>query len=217
MRVLIITFILLCMAFTSTAQGVRFTIFADPQIAWLAPETRNAEFAGIRGGLDTGFEMDNFFSSNYAFSTGLSINSTGGKLKFDEALTFRFEGSTDTIPPGSEVIYKLQYINLPLGLKFTTREIGYTTIFARIGMGGHFNVRSRADIAASGINNESFADEINMFNFSYHFAAGIHYSLGGESAVVAGFEYRHRFIDIASGDQYKALLNSVSLRIGLLF
>ncbi len=217
MRYVLLIQLIFIVSSVAQAQGVRFTVIADPQIAWFRPETRNAESAGVRGGIDIGFEMDNFFSSNYAFSTGLSLNTTGGKLRFSEPVPIRFSEFTDTIAPGNVVTYRLQYVNMPIGLKFITREIGYTTIFARIGMGGHFLLRSRADVPSRGIEKENIPDETDIFNFSYHFGAGIHYSLGGQTAIVAGLEYRHRFIDIASGPEYKALLNTFSLRTGLLF
>ncbi len=209
--------LLLLIPVTSFSQGVRFIVFADPQIAWLKPEVRNIESTGVRGGLNAGFEMDNFFSSNYALTTGISINSIGGKLRFNNPAEVRFEAFTDTLAPGNIMIYKLQYIDIPLGFKFTTREIGYTTIYANLGLGGHINIRSRADINALGIEGESLKDEIQRFNFSYHFGAGIHYSLGGQTALVLGLEYRHRFVDIASSKQHIALLNSISLRAGILF
>ena len=214
---LLLTLILLTISFFSSAQGIRFIVFADPQVSWLKPEVRQVENAGIRGSINAGFELDNFFSSNYAFSTGLSLSNIGGKLKFNEAFTVRFEDSEEVLDPGNIIIYRLQYVNLPLGLKFTTREIGYTTIFAKLGVGGHFNIKSNANISALGINDESLLDEIQLFNMSYHFGLGIQYSLGGQTAVVSGIEYRHRFLDIASNNQYKALLNSLSLRIGILF
>ncbi|MFO7924905.1 MAG: porin family protein [Bacteroidales bacterium] len=203
----------------TSAQGLRFSVFADPQISWLKSESRIAENAGIRGGFNAGFEMDNFFSENYALSTGLSLNSLGGKLKFTDSVAFQFDNhaDADTLTPGNIAIYKLQYLNVPLGLKFTTREIGYTTIYVRLGVSGHFNIKSNADISTLNIRNESLDDEIEFFNLSYQFATGIHYSLGGQTAFIAGFEYRHRFLDIAANDNYKALLNSVSLRLGLLF
>ena len=214
---LLLSLILLTFYYFSSAQGIRFIVFADPQISWLKPEVRQVENAGIRGSINAGFEMDNFFSSNYAFSTGLSLSTIGGKLKFNEPLTVRFEDSDEVLDPGNIVIYKLQYLNLPIGLKFTTREIGYTTIFAKLGAGGHLNIKSNAAISALGIHDESLLDEIHIFNMSYHFGLGIQYSLGGQTAIVSGIEYRHRFLDIASNNQYKALLNSVSLRIGILF
>jgi hypothetical protein len=199
------------------SQGLRFIVFADPQITWLTPEVRSIEGAGVRGGLNAGFEMDNFFSDNYAISTGISINSNGGKLRFNEPFRVKFENFSDSLAPGNIMTYKLQYLDIPLGLKFTTREIGYTTIYAKLGFAGHLNIRSRADISALGIEGENLKDEIELFNLSYHFAAGVHYSLGGQTAVVAGLEYRHRFVDIASNRNYKALLNTLSLRVGILF
>ena len=200
------------------AQDFRFSVFADPQISWLKPEVRTVESAGIRGGYDIGLEMDNFFSDNYAFSTGLSLNNLGGKLKFDEPVSFQFEGSADaTLSPGNVVVYKLQYLHVPIGMKFTTREIGYTTIYAKLGMGGHFNIKSYAEISSLDMENENLRDEIEFFNLSYHIGTGIHYSLGGRTALIFGLEYRHRFIDVSSNIDFTALLNSVSLRLGVLF
>jgi hypothetical protein len=209
--------ILFFLPFLAVAQHLRFSVFADPQISWLRPETRSAESAGVRAGIDVGLEMDNFFSDNYAFSTGLSLNNLGGRLKFNEAVDIQFDGSTETINPGDIVIYKLQYINVPMGMKFTTREIGYTTIFVKLGLGGHFNIKSYADIGSLDIEGESLRDEIELFNLSYHIGAGIQYSIGGQSALICGFEYRHRFMDVASSQAFIALLNTFALRIGLLF
>lgn len=219
MRKIIPIGILFLFVFSSSlfSQGVRFTVFADPQIAWLKPEVRLIESAGVRVGFNTGFEMDYFFSDNYAFSTGLSLNRLGGKLKFKDSVVIQFHDSAESIGPEDIVTYKLQYLNLPLGLKFTTREIGYSTFYAKMGMGGHFNIKSNADIGSLGIEGDGLKDEIEFFNLSYHFGAGIQYSLGGQTAVTAGFEYIHRFIDIASNQNYKAILNSVSLRLGLVF
>lgn len=199
------------------AQGLRFIVFADPQIAWLKPEVRMIENAGLRGGFIAGLEMDSFFSDNYAFSTGISLSKNGGKLKFNNPATIKFESNTEDIKPGDIVTYKLQYLNIPLGMKFTTREIGYTTVYAKLGLGTHFNIKSHADISSLGVINESLKNEINFFNLSYHFGAGIQYSLGRQTSVVAGFEYRHRFIDIVSSSDFKALLNTFSIRLGLLF
>jgi hypothetical protein len=209
--------LLFAMPFISFTQELRFIVFADPQISWLKPEIRSVESAGVRGGFDIGLEMDNYFTENYAFSTGLSLSNIGGKLNFNQQVPINFEGLTETISPGDMVIYKLQYINVPIGMKFTTREIGYTRIYAKLGLGGHFNIKSHADISSLGIENESLRDEIEFFNVSYHIGAGIQYSLGGQTALVGGFEYRHRFIDIASSPEYIALLNSLSLRLGILF
>ena len=216
-KILLPAFLILLLPFSAFSQDIRFIVFADPHLSWLRPETRIVESAGIRGGFNVGFEMDNFFSQNYAISTGLSIIGTGGKLEFNDPVVLQFDGFSEDINPGDVVNYRLQYLNIPLGLKFTTREIGYSTIYAKLGVSGHFNIRSHADIISRGIEGESLQDEVEFFNLSYHIGAGVQYSLGGQTAVVAGLEYKHRFIDIASSPDYKALLNTVSLRLGLLF
>jgi opacity protein-like surface antigen len=209
--------LLLLIPVSGLSQDFRFIVFTDPHLSWLKPEMRIIENAGIRGGFNVGFEMDNFFSENYAISTGLSIIGTGGKLKFNEPVTINFEGFSESVNPGDIVNYKLQYLNIPLGLKFTTREIGYSTIYAKLGVSGHFNIRASADISSLGIEEESLKEEIEFFNLSYHIGAGVQYSLGGQTAVVVGLEYNHRFIDIASSPDYKALLNTISLKLGILF
>jgi hypothetical protein len=125
----------------------------------------------LRGGFDIGFEMDYFFSENYAFSTGLSINNLGGKLKFHQPVEFRFRdaGETEWTGPGDIVIYRLQYLNIPLGMKFTTREIGYSTYYVKLGSTGHINTRSHADISALGIEGRTLEDEIGSCDFLISF------------------------------------------------
>ncbi len=214
---ILLCFILLATPHLSVSQELKFSVFADPQLAWIKPEVRTIESDGLRIGFDVGLEMDNFFSDNYAFSTGISLNSIGGKLKFNEPATIKFESNSEIINPGDVVIYKLQYLNIPIGMKFTTREIGYSTIYAKLGLGAHFNIKSNANINSIGINNESLKDEIEFFNLSYHFGTGIQYSLGRQTSVIAGFEYRHRYMDILSKRDFKAVLNSLSIRLGLLF
>jgi hypothetical protein len=212
---LILLFII--MPVSAFSQEIRFSAVFDPQVTWMRSENQMVENAGVRGGIDIGFEMDYFFSPHYAFSTGLSLNNTGGKLKFEEPAGIRFEEYTVDLEPGNIVIYRLQYLNIPLGMKFTTREIGYITAFIKLGTTAHINTRSFADISAHGIENEKLGSEINSFTYSYHFGAGVHYSLGGRTALIGGIEYKHRFVDIIDNADYMATLHSFALRLGILF
>jgi hypothetical protein len=211
--------ILIILPLLSHSQGIRFSAFADPQITWMKPENQIAESAGIRIGIDAGFELDYFFNPNYAFSSGLSINSTGGKLKFSEPVPIQFVDLSDPgiVAPGDVVIYRIQYLNLPLGMKFTTREIGYSTYYVKLGTTAHFKTRSHADITSLGIDNGNLDNEINSFTYSYHFGAGVNYSLGGRTALTGGIEYKHRFVDVTTNTNFKTSLNSFALRLGVLF
>jgi hypothetical protein len=214
-----ISFILIVLPLFSYTQGIRFSAFTDPQITWMKPENQIAESAGVRIGLDTGFELDYFFNQNYAFSTGLSINNIGGKLKFSEPVPIQFVdfSSPMIVDPGDVVIYRIQYLNLPLGMKFTTREIGYSTYYIKLGTTAHFNTRSNANISSLDIDYGNLDNEINSFTYSYHFGAGVHYSLGGRTALTGGIEYKHRFVDITANTDFKVSLNSFAIRLGVLF
>ena len=214
-----IIFTIYLLPLLTSAQNFRFIAFADPQVTWIIPDNGIAENAGIRGGIDAGFDMDYFFSENYAFSTGLSINNLGGKLKFTEPVPFQFQGSADPelINPGDVIIFRLQYLNVPLGLKFTTREIGYSTYYVKLGTTGHISTRSHADISSLDIEKGNLENEIGNVTFSYHFGAGIHYSLGGTTALTGGIEYKNRFVDITTNTSFRTNLHSLGLRLGVLF
>ena len=43
--------------------------------------------------------------------------------------------------------YSLQYVELPLTFKMRTKEMGYTTVYGRFGLGLGMNVKAEADEA----------------------------------------------------------------------
>ncbi len=55
---------------------------AAPTINWMSTRDENIENAGAVAGFKFGLNGDYYFSPNYAFSTGLFLNKTGGKLKY---------------------------------------------------------------------------------------------------------------------------------------
>jgi hypothetical protein len=60
-----------------------------------------------------------------------------------------------------------------------------------------------------------------MFNLSYHITAGIEYSLGGTTAIVAGLNFDNNFLDITkdNGNQPvdKISQRIISFRLGVNF
>ena len=74
-------FILFLIASTliSSAQGVRFSFMASPQLSWFNTESKTIENNGIKTGIRVGLQVDNFFAQHYAFTSGIFLSSTGGK------------------------------------------------------------------------------------------------------------------------------------------
>jgi len=62
---------------------------------------------------------------------------------------------------------------------------------------------------------------VKDFNFSYHIAAGIEYSMGGNTEIVLGLGFENNFADITSDDggqfQDKISQRMISLKIGVNF
>ncbi|MFO7829222.1 MAG: porin family protein [Bacteroidales bacterium] len=200
------------------AQSIRFSVFADPKLSWMSPDLKDVTSEGSKLGVNIGLNVDNFFAKNYAFMTGISIDNTGGKLKYDFKKNIETNSSTDdSIPAGSTLNYKLQYINVPLGLKFKTNQIGYSTFYTHLGINGGINIKATGEVDNYELENENISDEVKLFTLGYFIGAGIEYSLGGNTAIVLGLTYTNGFIDITPDTNNKVTLSNFALRIGVLF
>lgn len=198
------------------SQDTRFTVFVDPQFSWMSSDLKNVESDGSKFGVNIGLNMDNFFAQNYAFTTGISIDNTGGNLIFEDSTTLKTNGGNEELPEGSIVHYKLQYINIPLGLKLKTNEIGYLTFFANLGINGGINIKATGEVDDFELDNENISEEISLFNLGYYIGAGAEYSIGGNSAIILGLTYTNGFIDITT-DTDRVTLSNFAIRIGILF
>ncbi|MEE4198761.1 MAG: porin family protein [Bacteroidales bacterium] len=200
------------------AQGLKFSVFADPKLSWMSPDLQDVSSEGSKLGVNIGLNVDNYFARNYAFMTGISIDNTGGKLKYDFEKEINTNSSSDTtLPVGSVLNYKLQYINIPLGLKFKTNQIGYTTFFTHLGINGGINIKASGEIDNFELNNENISDEVKLFTLGYFIGAGVEYSIAGNTAIVVGITYTNGFIDITPDSNNKVTLSNFALRLGVLF
>lgn len=213
--------LLLAAAGNLIAQNVRFGLFADPAVTWFASDTKLTINDGARGGFGFGLAFNGYFAEKYSFSSGISIQNVGGRLYNTDSVKMTFNNLIVDVAPGEPVIYKIQYINIPIGLKFETNQIGYITGFADVGINAKFLIGGKADIPSAGIEKESAKNELNPFNLSYHIMAGIEYSLGGTTSMVFGLGFEHLFLDATKDinlqPEDKILSNIIKLRIGVKF
>lgn len=200
------------------SQNIRFSVFADPQFSWLTPESRDVEKEGSILGIDVGLSMDKYFAPNYAISSGVSIMSTGGKLIYNDTIKLTVHDEIDTIAAGNSMEYNLQYINVPLGLKFKTNEIGYFTFYADLGIDAGVRIKARGTSDEEDISDEDVSEEISLFRLGYYIGGGMEYSLGGNSAIILGIVYNNGFIDAFSNDsETDATQGRFSIKLGILF
>src|SRR5512133_1073645 len=219
---LVLIFILIFSCAISKAQDkISFGLHVDPVISWFSSDIKQVKNNGARPGFNFGLTYNKYFSSNYSFSTGISLLSVGGRLVSSDTTVIDLSNFKSTVLPGNQVVYKLQYLAFPVGLKLQTNQIGYVTFFSDIGLVPKLVINRKADIPSLSISGENASKELRMFNLSYHITAGIEYSLGGSTALLFGLDFDNNFLDITkdNGSQPSDRISQkiLSFRFGVNF
>ena len=126
--------------------------------------------------------------------------------------------------------YKLKYIQIPVTLKMRTKEMGKFRIYGQIGLGTGFLIGAKAEdefIADTGETTSTendIYDDMSFMRFSLILGAGVEYSLGGSTNLLAGFTFDNGFTDILTGQNTldptinnKGYVNYVSFIVGIVF
>lgn len=187
--------ILLMTISVAKGQNIQISLSADPVISWFSSDTRDVVNEGARPGFSFTLQFDKYFAENYAFSTGITVLNVSGRVYYSDTMHLRFKNSEIYIPGDEEIVYNIQYISVPVGLKLRTNQIGYITFFTNIGLDPKVMIGGKADIPFSDITDENITEELRRFNLGYHIAAGTEYSLGGNTSLVFGLGYENMFLD----------------------
>jgi hypothetical protein len=215
MKKQLIVVVLLVINLSLFSQGVRFGLYAEPQLTWIKTDFKLMQNDGVRFGFNAGLMSDFYFTKNYAFATGISINNCGGRIVFTDTFHINTPGHINKIEPDHKVIYKFQYICVPIGLKLKTKTLGIMMLTANVGLTPGINVKAIAK--SDSILDEKIEDGINLFNLGYHVGGGIEYVLGGTSVISASVIYTNGFTNVIKNPEGKTTLNNLSLRLGLIF
>lgn len=217
-----LTFLILLISASSYAQKtMSFGIHADPVISWFSTEIPEVKNDGARPGFNFGLTFCRYFAPNYAFTAGISLLNAGGSLVSSDTIVINHSNINSTVLPGKQILYKIQYLTFPVGLKLQSNQIGYVRFFTDVGFAPKIVVNRKLDIPSLGISAQDASNEVNMFNLSYHITAGIEYSLGGNTALVFGLDFDNNFMNITKnhGNQgtYKVSQKILSFRLGVNF
>lgn len=217
MKAIILSILSLMYISLVNAQSVSFGVHVDPQICWMSPEAREVNSQGSVFGIKGGLIIDRYFQDNYAFTTGINLGTQGGKLKFDYDFPVKVYDETDTIPAGTTLKYKLQYITVPLGLKLKSNQMGYSTFYVNLGFSNQLNLKAEGTTDnTDGLSDDSIKEEIGWYNLGYYFGGGMEYALGKDTAILIGVIYHNGFLDITTASP-RVYSRIVSLRVGVVF
>lgn len=222
---------------TEDEPGFQLGFQFSPSFGWFKPDSEGLERDGMRVGFNFGLTADFNISKNYAFSTGLGLMNTGGKINFQDVKPI---GSPEVSRGGRTTAdIQLNYIHVPITLKLKTNQIGYMTYFARIGFGLGVNYRAEANEdfksplvpGTTSYEEVDYKDEINLLRTSLIIGLGAQYNLSGNTSLVFGATFDNGFNNVLKEDAYaqdpngigdrnktfKAIQNQIVLNLGIIF
>jgi hypothetical protein len=215
----ILLFTALFVSINLAGQDFRIGINFDPVMSWFSPNTKTIDGAGAKLGFNGGLMLETTFKKNYVFATGIDLTYLGGNLLYDNSTVITVDKDADTtLLANTTVEYTLQYLSIPLSLKLKTNPIGYISYYGQVGLTPQFNISAKATSDnGNKLDKDNVNEEIGFFNLSFFIGGGIEYDLGGTTALNLGIFYNNGFIDLLADHDYKAALNYVNLRLGVLF
>jgi len=201
---IILVFLLLTGYAAAQSTGdTRFTFVLSPQISWIKSDMDRVNNGGSKMGYNFGLLVDYFFGDNYAITSGLTINTTGGKLEY-------LSSGNNTVEERQR--YNLRYIEIPMGLKLRSEDLKRMNIYGRFGLSPQLNIMAKDN------DDNGISDEVKLLDLGYHIGGGIEYSVGGKNALVFGLLFNNGFMDITSSSYHdKAILNRLVFEFGFIF
>lgn len=199
---------------TDNSRKMALGFIAAPTLNWMSTHDDNIENAGTIIGFKFGLNSDFFFSPNYAFSTGLFLHKTGGKLKYLDEPALIDLGGEEVIFQNEELRYDISYLEVPLSLRLQTDDFNRFVYTGRFGFTPMLRTR-----AESGDGN-NLKEEISFFNLNYHIGAGFEYFISGNTGLTFNVVYTDGIMDITKdklGKSDHTTLNGVEFIVGINF
>ncbi len=190
---------------------VRLGLTVSPLVTWMGAKNEMYESDGIRFGGRYGLFADfsMFGDQRYNFSTGLIVNSVGGKLEYPVGiLTGEPEEWRTT---NARAKYSLTYLNIPLRMKLRTDQIGYSYYYGLFGAELGYNVSA----SVSETVNENTVEDIDIDDDRYRFdgaesfrvemviGGGMERIISGQTRLIVGISYHSGLRDVLEGRDYQ--------------
>lgn len=151
----------------------------------------------------------------------------------------RYNTKGKPLPDQVKIRYHIQYVEIPLALKMRTQQFGYMRYFAQapiINLG--WRTQARGDVYAEkfDLKKENIKQDVNPLAISWGFGGGLEYDVSPSTSIVGGLYFQKGFFDTTKNknnysieelssqvfgpemkEDSKAILNAITLRIGVIF
>lgn len=221
-KILCTGLVILCASASSIGQdrALRIGFQTSPMISWIGNNDNQIVKNGGSFGIKVGSTVDIYFKDNYSFTTGINLAfHEGGEFLYEiggnylpksELSDPLLQTGDKPLPDGTKIRYSLQYVEIPLGLKIRSKEMGYIRYFVEAPVFNFaFLTRGRADIETDvkKYDQENIYKDLTVANLFWGFGAGIEYSISENNALVAGVYYQNGLLDFTKDNGHRAIPN----------
>lgn len=201
-------------------KNFHFGLNVTPGAFWLnatAPSTNN----GTSIGFGYGVNLEFYFSQNYGFVTGVEM------MNFKANYTNTTSGNTNPLKDSSTAHQiGMQYLEIPLLLKFRTLPIGLMKYFGvvgfdpgiRIGANDNYTVTNTSTGKSYSENNVNASNYTDIMRLAYVIGLGAEYNIAGTTSLQGFLSYDSSFLNLASGaGNGNVKSTGITLTLGVLF
>ena len=224
----------------SFAQGeFRFGLKGQANMSWLGNTSRTIENDGVQLGLAYGIMGDYYFKPNYGVSAEILLSTVKSKFNLTSAQSFNGD-TAGTILTDLNYEYNIQYLEIPVSIKFRTKEIGNMTYWGNFGFSPGFAMSARTSISSASLPKSiadqnptdykvndvegdafsvsDFDDKVFLLRFPLIIGGGVEYKMAGSTSLRGGIRFANTFTDIFVKDKTSdAKNNYFALSVGVLF
>lgn len=232
MKKIILAISLFAISFGAFSQ-ISGGLFGGTSLSWFGVESKIQSNEGVGLGFNFGAMADFPISDNFVFTGAIKYNTMNANMHYDHGIISNIYdlGMIDTVKGAKKVGYNLNYLEIPIGFKGKTNEIGFLSYYMKAGVSPMVRLKGIADITDEG--DDLFTDNIGLFNMNWYMGAGFEWSLSGNTRFITEIVYNGGIMDfIKTNDEvtvevfqegnattrdHRGKINSVSLKVGILF
>jgi hypothetical protein len=185
-----------------------------------------ASFAG-------GLSAEKVIDKRYSITTGLGLEWIGGTILNDSPLFSKAD--SNEYARKAEVTYRLQYLNLPIGLKLKASSIKKFTIYGLVGLDVGVPIGRKADYVISKYDSSTIGNQgeklrfatITPISLAYHAGLGSEFKITSDNSAYITLLYMNGFLDHTNPTKWNKpnaqfrdgiiRSNNISFRLGFFF
>ncbi|MBQ6276467.1 MAG: outer membrane beta-barrel protein [Bacteroidales bacterium] len=181
-----------------------------------------------------GATMDWNFSQNFSLNIAAGLTGLGGTSVFQSGIVGLTEDRGSMIPTVGDTLthnYKFSssYIEIPVGIKGCTNEIGYFTYFLKLGADPMFRIKSKIKpMDEDGKTQYTIKKATHLFDIGWHVGGGFEWTLAGNTKLLVELVYLGTLLDFDKvntmnidknyeQDNPKNKFNDISIKVGVVF